>query len=189
MPTELLDNLLKNLGNYIIELTNRKLLLVGESVISKQTVPYCMVEDNVSSPPIWYSNEVYDPATGKMSLSYNGTVSIIITTAKDDPVGTPNRRTASGDAVKIINAFQLPFINYKYFSGGNVAYSSSTNPIKQRVPLDSQTYENRARFVVTFNVCWLDTDYGSFEKLEKVRITSNVEDVNSITTVISETQI
>lgn len=189
MPTSLIENLLNKLGSFIKEVTNRKLILVGEGVISKQTEPYCMVEESTAGSPTWYTHDAYDPTTGLVHLAYSGTVSIIVTTAKDDPVGTVNRRTALGDAIKIVNAFQLPFINYKYFSNGDIAYSSSTNPLKQKVTLDSQTYENRARFVVNFNVCWTNNDYGSFEEVEKVRVTTNVTDADSIITVISETQI
>lgn len=191
----LIRDLLNQLGFFIKTVTNRKIILVGESVIQKQSEPYCMVEEAMVGGPNWHSNEVWDPDTGRMINSYNSTVEFIITMAKDDPVKdsngvpTPNRRTSFNDARKIKHAFHLPWINYEYFKDERFAFASCTDPIKQRVPIDSQTYENRTRFVITFNVCYVDEDYGAFEILEKVRTTSKTHLPGSIIVNVSDIEI
>lgn len=191
----LIRDLLNQLGFFIKTITDRKIILVGESVIQKQAEPYCMVEEAMIAGPNWHSNEALDPDTGQMVQTYNSTVEFIITMAKDDPVKdingvpTPNRRTSFNDARKVKHAFHLPWINYEYFKDGRFAFASCTDPVKQRIPLDSQTFESRTRFVVTFNVVFRDEDYGAFEILQKVRVTSDITDANNTSTYISEIEL
>lgn len=191
----LIKDLLDKLGFFIIAVTNRKVILVGESVIQKQADPYCMVEEALVGGPNWHTNEAWDPDTERMINSYSATVDFIITMAKDDPVKdingvpTPNRRTSLNDARKLKHAFHLPWANYEYFSDCRFAFASCTDPVKQRVPIDTQTFENRTRMVVTFNVAFVDQDYGAFEVLEKVRVTSSVSDADSMITNISDIEI
>lgn len=191
----LIRDLLNQLGFFIKYITNRKIILVGESVIQKQTEPYCMVEEATIGGPRWHSNEVWDPDTERMVNSYNSTVDFIITMSKDDPVKdannvpTVNRRTSFNDARKIKHAFHLPWVNYEYFKDCRFAFASCTDPVKQRVPIDSQTFESRSRFVVTFNCCFIDSDYGSFEILEKIRVTSTTTDADSTITNISNIEL
>lgn len=162
----LIQDLLNKLGFFIKAVTNRKLILVGESVIPKQTEPYVMVEPSIVAGPTWHSNEELDD-NGYVRQSSNSQVSFIVTVAKSDTLN---------DAGKIKRSLHLPWIDYEYFKDPRYAFSSCTDPIKQRVPLDLQTFEDRARFIVTFNVLFIDTDYGAFEDLEKVRILLGVKD-------------
>lgn len=188
MDEQLIRDLLNKLGFFIKEVTNRKVILVGESVIQKQTEPYVMIEETVVGGPNWHSNEVYDPVSGKMINSYSSTIDFIITTAKDDinsvPVAT--RRSAFNDARKIKHAFHLPYINYEYFKDTRFAFASCTDPTKQRVPIDAQTFENRCRMVVTFNVCFIDNDFGSFELVERIKTTINTQTPTDTITNISD---
>lgn len=191
----LIRDLLNQLGFFIKYITNRKIILVGESVIQKQTEPYCMVEEATIGGPNWHTNEILDPDTGEMIYSYSSTVDFIITMAKDDPVkdtsGVPtvNRRTSFNDARRVKHAFHLPLVNYDYFKDERFAFASCTDPVKQRVPIDTQTFENRTRMVITFNVSFIDSDYGAFELLEKVRVTSKTHTPESTITSIDDTEL
>ena len=144
----LIQDLTNKLGFFIKTVTNRKLILVGESVIPKQTEPYVMVEQSVVADPNWHSNEELDD-NGFVRQSWNSQVNFIITVCKGDTLN---------DAAKIKHSLHL------------------TNAQKQRVPIDHQTFEDRARFVVVFNALFIDSDYGIFEDLEKFRILFNVQD-------------
>lgn len=189
MDEQLIRDLLNKLGFFIKQVTNRKIILVGESVIQKQTEPYVMIEEALVGDPNWHTNEVYDPETGNMVNAYSSTVDFIITTAKDDTSDVPveTRRTAFNDARKIKHAFHLPYINYEYFKDDRFAFASCTDPTKQRVPLDQQTFENRCRMVVTFNVCFVDSDFGAFELVERIRTTSNIQTPTDTIVNISDT--
>ena len=162
----LIQDLTNKLGFFIKTVTNRKLVLVGESVIPKQTDDYVMVEQSVIADPNWHSNEELD-ANGFVRQSWNSQVNFIITVCKGDTLN---------DAAKIKHSLHLPWINHEYFKDPRFAFASCTNAQKQRVPIDYQTFEDRARFVVVFNVLFVGGDYGAFEDLEKFRILFNVQD-------------
>ncbi len=164
----LIQDLLNKLGFFIKTITNRTLILVGESVIPKQTDPYVMVEPSVVGGPNWHSNEFLDDQ-GRVVQTSNSQINFIITTAKSDVLN---------DARKIKASLHLPWVNYEYFKDPRFAFASCTDPIQQRIPIDYQTFETRARFVITFNVCFVDTDYGAFENIDEVKMKLLTKDVN-----------
>lgn len=164
----LIQDLLNKLGFFIKTITNRTLILVGESVIPKQTDPYVMVEPSVVGGPNWHSNEFLDDQ-GHVVQTSNSQINFIITTAKSDVLN---------DARKIKASLHLPWVNYEYFKDPRFAFASCTDPIQQRIPIDYQTFETRARFVITFNVCFVDTDYGAFENIDEVKMKLLTKDVN-----------
>src|SRR5574343_638997 len=144
----LIPDLLNKLGFFIQTITNRKILLVGDTVLPKQTDPYVMIEEGTVDGPNWHTNEAMD-ATGKVIQYFTGQLSFIITVAK-------------GNA----------------FNDDRFAYASCGNPMKVRVPLDMQTFENRSRFTVTFNVCFMDTDYAAFENIDEIKMKLSTFDFN-----------
>lgn len=162
----LIQDLTNMLGFFIKTVTDRKLVLVGESSIPKQTEDYVMVEQSVVADPSWHSNEELDD-NGFVRQSWNSQVNFIITVCKGDTLN---------DAAKIKHSLHLPWINYEYFKDPRFAFASCTNAIKQRVVLEYQEYEDRSRFVVTFNCLFVDSDYGAFEDLERIRILLGVKD-------------
>lgn len=164
----LIQDLLNKLGFFIQTITNRALVLVGESVIPKQTGPYVMVEPSVVGGPNWHSNEFLDDQ-GRVVQTSNSQINFIVTTAKSDVLN---------DARKIKASLHLPWVNYEYFKDPRFAFASCTDPIQQRIPIDYQTFETRARFVITFNVCFVDTDYGAFENIDEVKMKLLAKDVN-----------
>lgn len=164
----LIQDLLNKLGFFIKTITNRTLILVGESVIPKQTDPYVMVEPSVVGGPNWHSNEFLDDQ-GRVVQTSNSQINFIVTTAKTDVLN---------DARKIKASLHLPWVNYEYFKDPRFAFASCTDPIQQRIPIDYQTFETRARFVITFNVCFVDTDYGAFENIDEVKMKLLTKDVN-----------
>jgi hypothetical protein len=164
----LIQDLLNKLGFFIKTITNRALILVGESVIPKQTDPYIMIEPSVVGGPNWHSNEFLDDQ-GRVVQTSNSQINFIVTTAKSDVLN---------DARKIKASLHLPWVNYEYFKDPRFAFASCTDPIQQRIPIDYQTFETRARFVITFNVCFVDTDYGAFENIDEVKMKLLTKDVN-----------
>lgn len=162
----LIQDLTNKLGFFIKAVTNRKLILVGESVIPKQTDDYVMIEQSVIADPNWHSNEELDN-NGFVRQSWNSQVNFIITVCKGDTLN---------DASKIKYSLHLPWINTNYFKDSRFAFASCTNAQKQRVPIDYQTFEDRARFVIVFNVLFITSDYGTFEDLERVRLLLSVQD-------------
>lgn len=170
----LIQDLTNKLGFFIKAVTNRKLILVGESVIPKQTDDYVMIEQSVIADPNWHSNEELDN-NGFVRQSWNSQVNFIITVCKGDTLN---------DASKIKHSLHLPWINADYFKDPRFAFASCTDAQKQRVPIDYQTFEDRARFVVVFNVLFIDRDYGAFEDLERIRILLGIKE--SVDTIDSE---
>lgn len=170
----LIQDLTNKLGFFIKTVTNRKLVLVGESVIPKQTEDYVMIEQSVIADPNWHSNEELDD-NGFVRQSWNSQINFIITVCKGDTLN---------DASKIKHSLHLPWLNTEYFKDSRFAFASCTNAQKQRIPIDHQTFEDRARFVVVFNVLFVDGDYGAFEDLERIRVLLGIKD--SADTIDSE---
>ena len=166
----LIQDLLNKLGFFIKTVTNRKLVLVGESSIPKQTEDYVMIEPSVIAGPNWHSNEELDD-NGYVRHSYDSQANFIVTVCKGDTLN---------DAHKIKRSLHLPWINYEYFKDPRFAFASCTDPSKQRIPIDYQVFEDRARFIISFNVLFVDTDYGAFEDLERIRILLGVKEPDSI---------
>lgn len=162
----LIQDLTNKLGFFIKTVTNRKLILVGESVIPKQTDDYVMIEQSVIADPNWHSNEELDD-NGFVRQSWNSQINFIITVCKGDTLN---------DAAKIKHSLHLPWLNTEYFKDPRFAFASCTNAIKQRISIDHQTFEDRARFVVVFNVLFVGGDYGAFEDLERIRILLGIKD-------------
>ena len=175
----LIQDLTNKLGFFIKTVTNRKLVLVGESVIPKQTDDYVMVEQSVVADPNWHSNEELDD-NGFVRQSWNSQVNFIITVCKGDTLN---------DSAKIKHSLHLPWINYEYFKDPRFAFASCTNAQKQRVVLNYQEYEDRSRFVITFNCLFVDSDYGEFEDLLRVRLTSTIRDPIQDMEVVSDVSI
>ena len=162
----LIQDLTNKLGFFIKTVTNRKLILAGESVIPKQTDDYVMIEQSVIADPNWHSNEELDD-NGFVRQSWNSQVNFIITVCKGDTLN---------DAAKIKHSLHLPWINDEYFKDPRFAFASCTNAQKQRVSIDHQTFEDRSRFVVVFNSLFVGGDYGAFEDLERIRILLGIKD-------------
>ncbi len=156
---EIFDKLTKTLGNFCKETTGRKVVLAGEDEIPKVDGDFILVDLTAVDQVDWQSDEGYDQLGNNVTV-HNYTVVYTL---------TAYRGKAPADLSKVLQAMNSSFIYDKYFpTNSPFAYSSSSTISRLRVPLNMQKFETRAVVLITFNVCFIEADYGSFEELERL---------------------
>lgn len=156
---EIFDALTNTVGAFCKEVTGRKVVLAGEDEIPKVEGEFILVDLTSSDQLDWQANEWVDQF-GNNVTTHNYEVVFTV---------TAYRGKAQAALSKVLQAMNLPFIYDKYFPDGSpFAYSSSSTISRLRVPLNMQKYENRSIVLLTFNVCFIETDAGSFEELEQI---------------------
>lgn len=155
------DKLTKTLGFMAIEVTGRKVWETGDETIPKVDGEFISIDLSSAEQNDWQSNEIYDD-NGNAIVTHNYQVTYTL---------TAYRGKAHVALTKLLQSFNLPWIYDKYFPVGSpFAYSSSSTVSRIRVPLNMQTFENRAVVILTFNVCFAIVDTGAFEDLQKVNM-------------------
>lgn len=156
---EIFDALTRVVGDFCKETTGRKVVLAGEDEIPKVAGEFILVDLTAVDQIDWQANEWVDDQ-GRNMTTHNYEVVYTL---------TAYRGKAPNALSRVLQAMNLPFIYEKYFpTNSPFAYSSSSTISRLRVPLNMQKFENRAVVLLTFNVCFIETDTGAFEDLEKV---------------------
>lgn len=156
---QIFDALTRTVGSFCKETTGRKVVLAGEDEIPKVDGEFILVDLTAVDQLDWQANEWVD-ASGNNVTTHNYEVVYTI---------TAYRGKAPNSLSRMLQAMNLPFIYDKYFpTNSPFAYSSSSTISRLRVPLNMQKFETRAVVLLTFNVCFIETDAGSFEDLEKI---------------------
>ena len=165
-----MDSLTKTLGRLCLDVTNYKVVEADET-IPKVEGPFILVDLSALDQLDWATNEVVD-AEGLSHTVHNYYATYTLTAYR----GKPQWALA-----RVLQAFGLPWICNKYFpTGSPYAYSSSSSIARMRIPLNQQFYENRARVQINFNVTYVESDFGTFEDLEKVIIGVEIEDPTGV---------
>lgn len=166
MPTytnteEIFNALTRAVGNMAKEVSKRKVVVAGESTIPKVDDEFILVDLTSAEQNDWQSNEWIDDQ-GRAVVTHNYEVVYTLTAYRGE---------APAAIAKVLQAFNLPWIYDKYFpSTAPFAYSSSSTVSRLRVPLNMQQYENRATVLITFNVCFIETDFAAYEGVDTVNI-------------------
>lgn len=156
---QIFDALTKTIGSFCKEVTGRKVVLAGEDEIPKVDGDFILVDLTAVDQIDWQSDDGLD-TLGRAITVHNYEVVYTL---------TAYRGKAPNALSKVLQAMNLPFIYDKYFpTNSPFAYSSSSTISRLRVPLNMQKFENRAVVLITFNVCFIETDTGAFEDLEKI---------------------
>lgn len=151
--------LTNTLGSFCKETTGRKVVLAGEDEIPKVDGDFILIDLTAVDQLDWQANEWVDEL-GRNVSTHNYEVVYTV---------TAYRGSAPAALSRVLQAMNLPFIYYKYFpTNSPFAYSSSSTISRLRVPLNMQKFENRAVVLITFNVCFIETDSDAFEDLEKL---------------------
>lgn len=154
---EIFDALTKTIGSFCKEVTGRKVVLAGEDEIPKVDGEFILVDLTAVDQLDWQSDDGFTD-DGRAVTVHNYEVVYTL---------TAYRGKAPNALSRILQAMNLPFIYDKYFpTNSPFAYSSSSTISRLRVPLNVQKYETRAVVLITFNVCFAETDTGVFEDLE-----------------------
>lgn len=156
---QIFDALTKTVGQFCKETTGRKVILAGEDEIPKVDGEFVLIDLTAVDQLDWQSNEWVD-SEGNNVTTHNYEVVYTL---------TAYRGNAPSALSRMLQAMNLPFIYEKYFpTNSPFAYSSSSTISRLRVPLNMQKFETRAVVLLTFNVCFIETDRGAFEDLEKI---------------------
>lgn len=163
---EVLDSLTLTFARYCKEVTGLNIVDGDGEVIPKLEGSFLMINVLDTEQRDWEDNE-YTLEDGVHFVTHNYTVTFLLTSYRGKPSNALSR---------IIQSFSLPYLRDKYFPEGSpYAYSSCSSISRIRVPLNVQTYENRATVMVTFNVCVGMVDSGVFEEVENVNIDYNLQ--------------
>lgn len=156
---EIFDALTKTVGSFCKEASGRKVVLAGEDEIPKVDGEFILVDLTSVDQLDWQSDDGFNEM-GQAITVHNYEVVYTI---------TAYRGKAPNSLSRVLQAMNLPFIYDKYFpTNSPFAYSSSSTISRLRIPLNMQKFENRAVVLITFNVCFIETDIGSFEELEGI---------------------
>uniref|UniRef100_A0AAU8GFS9 Phage neck terminator protein gp12-like domain-containing protein n=1 Tax=Salmonella phage vB_SEnST11_KE23 TaxID=3161174 RepID=A0AAU8GFS9_9CAUD len=156
---EIFDALTNTVGAFCKETTGRKVVLAGEDEIPKVDGEFILVDLTAVDQIDWQSDEGVDTQGNAMTVHNYEVVYTL----------TAYRGKAPNALSRVLQAMNLPFIYDKYFpTNSPFAYSSSSTISRLRVPLNMQKFETRAVVLITFNVCFIETDTGAFEDLEKI---------------------
>lgn len=163
---DVMEELTKVIGRLCIEMTGYN-VVEADSVIPKPEGPYILVDLSTLNPLDWETNQVVDE-DGVVYTAHNYTATYTLTAYRGKPHTALSR---------VHQAFSLPFLRDKYFPVGSpYAYSSISNIARMRIPLNQQLFENRARTIITFNVVFVEKDFGVFEDVERIVIGIDVQD-------------
>lgn len=168
------DQVLKELsdavGRLCIDATGYK-VVEADSTIPKPDGPYILVDLTIMNPMDWSTNEIVDDE-GITHVAHNYVIGFTLTAYR----GKPHWALS-----KVHQSFGLPFLRERYFPTGSLyAYSSTSSISRLRVPLNNQVYENRARLLVNFNVCFVEKDIGAFEDVDRIIIDLNVDSPSGV---------
>ncbi len=156
---QIFDALTKTVGAFCRETTGRKVVLAGEDEIPKVDGEFVLVDLTAVDQLDWQANEWVDKE-GNNVTTHNYEVVYTL---------TAYRGNAPSALSRMLQAMNLPFIYEKYFpTNSPFAYSSSSTISRIRVPLNMQKFETRAVVLLTFNVCFIETDKGAFEEVESI---------------------
>lgn len=159
-----MESLTKAIGRLCLDVTNYNVVEADET-IPKPEGPYILVDLTAMDPLDWATNEGVDE-NGVMYTVHNYLASYTLTAYRGKPHWALSR---------VHQAFGLPYLREKYFPTGTpYAYSSASTISRLRVPLNQQLYENRARFLLNFNVTFAETDTGVFEGIDRIVIDLSV---------------
>lgn len=163
---QIFNKLTNTIGFFCKEATGREVDVGDESnTIPKLSGEFIFIELMSSDQLDWSANEWVDDK-GKIVVTHNYETTFSI---------TAYRGNAHAAITRVLQCMNLPFMYNKYFpEGAPYAYASSSTVSRMRVPLNAQAYENRARVLITFNVCVVEHDTGDFGNLEKVIIGATV---------------
>ena len=152
--------------------TGRRVIIGDQEIIPKPDGEFILLETMGIQPHIWEDN-AFQTEEGVAYITHNYTVTYML---------TAYRGKAYAALSRLLQAINLPMFYDKYFPLGSCfAYSNNSTISPQRVPLNKQTYENRATVMLTFNVRFVETDIGAFEDLQgiKAEITTHFPSPNS----------
>lgn len=160
-PQQVFDDLTKTIGRFVIEATGRKVVVTDGTTIPKVDGEFVLIDLTDSDQVDWQSNEwVNEEGLAVITHNYQVTYTM-----------TAYRGNAFSAIAKVLQCFNLPWMYEKYFPVTvPYAYSSSSTISRLRVPLNVQTFENRAVVLVTFNVCFGLVDNGAFEDIEEINM-------------------
>lgn len=165
---EVITNLTKSLGRLVLDITGIQ-VVDADSTIPKPEGPYILIDLATLDQLDWATNEEVD-SEGVLNTAYNYTASYTLTAYRGKPYLALSR---------VLQSFGLPYLRERYFPTGSAfAYSSSSTIAKLRVPLNQQMFENRARVLITFNVCFVERDVGVFEDVEAIVIGIETENTS-----------
>ena len=158
--TERVLNALTNaVGNMAMEATGREVVLADEDEIPKPEGEFILVDLTGLDQATWATNEWAD-SQGSGVITHNYEVVFTI---------TAYRGNAHAAISKMLQSYNHPFQYEKHFpTGSPFAYASSSTISRIRVPLNMQKFENRSIVLLTFNVCFIEAEVGSFEDLQKI---------------------
>jgi len=158
----------KVIGRLIIDVTGYQVVEADET-IPKPEGNFVLVDLTALNPLDWATNEVVDE-DGVVHTAHNYLASYTLTAYRGKPHWALSR---------VHQAFGLPFLREKYFpTGAPFAYSSTSSIARMRVPLNQQLYENRARVLINFNICFVEKDIGLFEDIDRIVLDLGVENTS-----------
>ena len=161
---EIMGNLTKTIGRLLKDVTTYKVVEANET-IPKVEGPFILVDLTDLSPLDWETNQIVE--NGITHTVHNYTATYTLTAYRGKPHWALTR---------FHQALSLAWVRDKYFpTGSPFAYSSSSSIARLRIPLNEQYYENRARVLVTFNVTFVESDFGQFEDIESIVISTTTE--------------
>ena len=121
--------------------------------------PYAVI-DEIDADPVAQESQEMPHLDGVIYQTHNYTVTYNI---------TAHRGRTQSDLVRMVQAFAKPVIYDKYFpTGSPFAFSSASTVARIKVPQNLQTYEIRSTVLLTFNVCFIEADYGEMEKIRAI---------------------
>lgn len=160
-----MEKLTKELARLCKEVTDYKIVEANEEILPKVEGPFILLDLSAMDQMDWDSGEQRDDE-GNTYVIHNYTATYTLTAYR----GKPHWALA-----RILQSFKLPFLYDKYFPYGSpYAYSSSSTISRMRIPLNAQYFEKRARVQIIFNVAFVEGDYGVFEDLEEINITTGI---------------
>ena len=161
---EIMGNLTKTIGRLLKDVTTYKVVEANET-IPKVEGPFILVDLTDLSPLDWETNQIVE--NGITHTVHNYTATYTLTAYRGKPHWALTR---------FHQALSLAWVRDKYFpTGSPFAYSSASSIARLRIPLNEQYYENRARVLVTFNVTFVESDFGQFEDIESIVISTTTE--------------
>lgn len=164
---EVIDNLNEVIGQFANEVSGYDVVFADEDTIPKVEGPFILV-DLSSLEQIDWEDEVYEDENGVKAVVKNFTALYTLTAYRGKP---------STALAKVLQGFGFPYLRNKYFPLGTpYAYSSASNITRMRIPLNQQYFENRARVLITFNLRFIESDYGAFEEVREIQVSTDIDD-------------
>ena len=156
-----LEMLTNAVGRMCLEATGRQVVLADDDEIPKPEGEFILVDMTGLEQSTWASDDqLVDSGIARGKVAHNYEVIYTV---------TAYRGKAAAAISKVLQSFNHPYQYEKHFpTGSPFAYASSSTISRIRVPLNMQKFENRSIVLLTFNVCFIEAEVGSFEDLEKI---------------------